>query len=176
MSQKLRQKFYCFEEEIFEQYSQISKISKHVTKSIHEARIFVKPKHIGQRESKLEKNVLNINLSAMRWSNWNVHDEIFEKIRDNYYSICYATHNSLDEIQDFITYLKPKKVYLNVIPRVIKDRLDMFQRLREIQSNYMELSDNEEEEKPKFSKKFSFKRTNDSLEPSESQRSKKSKI
>lgn len=159
LGQNLGQKFYCFEDEVYEQYSQISEISKHVTKNHYEARIFVNPKYLGQ--NKTERNVLSLNLSAMFWKNWDGQSSIVQKIREDYYRVCYATHMSLEEIEEFLNYLKPKKVYLNVIPNSTNAKREMFKRLKEIQSNFMIPSDAEkdiEDEKIKFTKKSSFKR------------------
>jgi hypothetical protein len=156
MSQKLGHKFYCYEQEIHEQYSQISEICKYTANNIYQARIFVKPKYVRLPEEKEDKNALRINLSAMCWANWNGSDEIVKKVSENYFRVCYATHNSREEIEDFLKYLKPKKIYFNVLPKSVKDQLEIKQMIREIQSTYMELDD--EGEKPK--KKFSFRRKN----------------
>lgn len=151
MSQKLGKKFYCLEEEVYEDYSRISEISNYVTKNIHEARIFVKPKYIN-RIIPEERNVMNIFLSAMFWENYDGRGEIAKMMRKDCYRICYATHNSFEEIRDFLLYLRPKKIYPNVMPGTIKERYEMQARIREIQKSYMD----DEQEKPK--KKFSFKR------------------
>lgn len=173
MSQFLRQKFYCFEEEIYEQYSQIAEISKYITKNDNEARIFVKPKFVDRSIPK-QKNICTIHLSAMFWENWNKDKNIVMKVRDDLYRIPYATHNSFEEIRDFLLYLKPKKIYLNVLPTDIKERYEMDKLKREIQQTYMDFSDNEEMG-TKLSRKFSFKRTNDTYLNENNIKNKKSK-
>lgn len=91
----------------------------------------------------------------MIWQEWGSRDEFVKVLRKDCYRVCYATHNSYEEIRDFLLYLKPKKIHPNVVPSVTKERYEMQARIREIQKTYMDLSD-DEEVKPK--KKFSFKR------------------
>lgn len=157
------EKVYVLEEEVREQYLQISEINNCITKDLLNARIFFKPKYLQKTIPSIEKperNVLVINLSAMYWTNYDgASRSIVEKIRNDYIRVCYATHNSLEEIKDFLTYLKPKKVNLNVIPTNVKEKFEMFKQLREIQKMYMTMRDDEDEEQPvNVKKRYSFKR------------------
>ena len=155
MSQRLKLKFYCEEEEAFEQYSQISEIHKYVTNDKYQARIVYKPKYVGK--SVPQKNVLYLNLSAMQWSNWDENSTIVQKVRDDYFKICYATHNSSSELFDFVTYLKPKRIHLNVLPKSFKERQEMKSLMKKMQKCYMEVSD-DEAENCNLTKNVSFKR------------------
>lgn len=161
VSEHFNEKIYVCEEETYEQYSQISKINGCVTRDLLNARIFLKPKFLSRGASKasIEKNVLSLNLSAMYWENWNG-KSVIEKLSNHYFRVLYATHSSLEEITDFLTYLKPKKVNLNVLPENPREKLEMLRRLRDIQKKYMPMpeEDHEEENETTVKRKFSFKR------------------
>lgn len=156
VSKFFKEKIYVCEEEVYQQYSQISEINNCITRDLLNSRIFLKPKYIPTNiiADENTRNVLNLNISAMFWANWQDGDLIINKIKDNYYRVCYATHNSLDEISDFLTYLKPKKVYLNVLPNNQKEKIEMLSLLKSIEKNYK----GEHADNGKLTKRFSFKR------------------
>ena len=159
VSKHFNEKIYVCEEETYEQYSQISEINGCITRDMLNARIFLKPKFLSRGTSKAEKNVLSLNLSAMYWVNWNG-KSVIDKMSDHCFRVLYATHSSLEEITDFLTYLKPKKVNLNVIPENPREKLEMLRRLSDIQKKYMPMpeEDHEEENEQTVKRIFSFKR------------------
>lgn len=156
---RLGEKIFVHEKEVYEQYSQISEINSILHHDILNARVFLKTKYAAQKQTAInERNILDINFSAMYFENWREGHPFSEKIRNNFIRICYATHNSLEEIQNFLTYLQPKKVYLNVVPAQAHEKMKMFDELKKIERIYKKLDD-EEVEKPKtVERKFSFKR------------------
>lgn len=56
-----------------------------------------------------------IKISAMAWINLQAHDDICRKDSENFIRVCYSNHPSYNELKDFLMYLHPKKVELNVI-------------------------------------------------------------
>lgn len=53
------------------------------------------------------------------------------------FRVCYATHNSFNEIEKFLLFLQPNKVYLNVVPENARERLEMYAQLATIQRQYL---------------------------------------
>lgn len=156
---RLKSVVYIHESEVYEEYSFISDLEKCITKHSKNARIFVKPTYLNFK-SEDGRNFLNIWLSAMFWKNWN--GGPFElKTSDNSYRVCYATHNSYREIYDFLSYLKPKKIRLNVLPPDEEEKRKMINLIDSIQQNYSKANHGEEEPSDKIeTRKFSFKKIN----------------
>lgn len=63
---------------------------------------------------KKSQNVRIIKPSAFIWTNWNCGNEIINKDKE-VYRVCYSNHSGYNEIQDFIKYLQPKRIELNVV-------------------------------------------------------------
>ncbi|CRL03060.1 CLUMA_CG016399, isoform A [Clunio marinus] len=137
---KLKMKTLIHEAEIFEQYLRIPQIASSVTMDHQETRISLKPKFVSslfQENTKGTDNVLNLHLSAMFWSNWDG-GSFVRKISENSFRVCYATHNSFNEIKDFVLSVKPKEVYLNVMPNSFEERNIMLKQLDMIKSQYLQ--------------------------------------
>lgn len=84
-----------------------------------------------------EEYIRIIRPTATRWTNWKENKIIYEGNHcDNIYYVCYATHASYLEIQDFLKYLKPKIVKLNVIPSNSDQRNEMENYLQQIVDGY----------------------------------------
>lgn len=54
----------------------------------------------------------------------------------NVHFVCYSNHSSYEEINDLLTYLKPKNVQLNVVPRTSDGKSDMQACLQAIMKKY----------------------------------------
>lgn len=85
-----------------------------------------------------EKHIRIIRPTAMKWRNLkkndtihSAHDEI-----DNVYFVCYSNHSSYDEIKFLIQYIQPKSVKLNVVPKTIFQRNEMYKLLDTIIDDY----------------------------------------
>lgn len=161
LSSKLNEKTYIEESEVFNQvYLLVSRLDSCVTMNKEKARIFLKPTFITSSLIPEKNDVfLNLQLSAMYWANWS-HGSFVKKTGENSFRVCYATHSSLSEITSFLSYIKPKKVYLNVLP-VGVERIEMLNQLEVIQRQYSK-GENINKDQPEGSlstkRKFSFKR------------------
>ncbi|XP_063710046.1 protein artemis-like [Culicoides brevitarsis] len=62
--------------------------------------------------------VRTIRVSAMIWQNWDRSKSFVQKDEklNEFYRVCYSNHASLSEIRDLLRFLRPKEVFLNVIP------------------------------------------------------------
>jgi len=182
LSTKLNEKICILESEVYDQYSMISLIESCVTMDQHKARIILKPTYLNALDQRDENDIiLNLTLSAMFWTNW-CGGSFVRKMAHNSLRVCYATHNSFQEIRDFLMFLMPKKVYLNVLPAAPKERLEMLEQLASIQMEYLGNEPKAEEENTKeVPKKFSFKRlraasSNKQVEPNSSHDKKLKKL
>lgn len=154
---KLREKIYIVEPELYEQYSLISHMDSCVVNSYRNARIHLRQTYIKETcEANDDDIVLSIHLSAMYWANWEC-GPFVRKISGNACRVCFATHNSLSEIRDFLAFLKPKNVYLNVVPSNITQRNEMLNLLADIQRQY-NVDESKPVEQTTVPKKFSFDR------------------
>lgn len=144
LSKKLNEKIHIHEHDVYEEYSLISSLDACVTTNSQAARIFLRPTYLKVNQIKPDEreNFLNLQLSAMFWANWNG-GSFVQKTDRNSYRVCYATHSSYNEIRDFLLYLKPRKVYLNVLPADCEERLQMLQQLNLIQQHYFKTQDEE---------------------------------
>lgn len=154
----MNEKIYVCEQEVFDQYLSISQLESCVTMTQRNARIFLKPNFV---TSNVELNddhvVMTLQLSAMFWANWKPQSPFVLKTNDKSFRVCYATHNSFNEIRDFLLFLKPRKVNLNVEPENASAKLEMFEQLKKIQQVYQSEEQNAES-KVDPPRKFSFKR------------------
>lgn len=172
LSTKLNEKIFIHEAEVFEQYSSISRLCACVTANERQARIFLKPTFVSSTLKFDEKDVMNLQLSAMFWKNWKRGTPFVLKTDKQSYRICYATHNSFNEIRDFLLFIKPKKIHLNVVPENADQKREMFKQLEAIKKLYLK-EEKLEEEKPK---RFTFKRLRSRSHREASKAAKKLKI
>lgn len=154
LSSKLNEKIFIHEADVYEQYSAISRLDACVTNYERKARIFLKPTFVASTLKFDEREVMNLQLSAMFWTNWKRGAPFVLKTAKRSYRVCYATHNSFSEIRDFLLFIKPKKVHLNVLPGNALQKQEMFRQLKAIQNQYLE----EEKKEVETPKKFTFKR------------------
>lgn len=99
-------------EKKFAQYETIEDIAKLVTMDPTNAKF-----HVDNCGCSLPpERVKNIRPSAMRFTMRPTETSIVEDSR-NLTRVCYSTHASGEEIRDFVEYLKPKKLYPNVVPK-----------------------------------------------------------
>jgi hypothetical protein len=155
LSSKLSEKIFIHENDVFDQYSAISRLNACVTTNERKARIFLKPTFVTSTlKFDDQDEVLSLQLSAMFWANWKRGAPFSLETKKNSYRVCYATHNSLAEIRDFLTFLQPRKVHLNVVPESVEQKKEMLKQLKSIQDSYSEKETQAAEPK----KKFSFKR------------------
>ncbi|KAJ6622380.1 Protein artemis [Pseudolycoriella hygida] len=57
-----------------------------------------------------------IKPTAMIWKEWQHSLDIVKKEEHENIRVCYSNHSSMSEIRDFLIYLQPKNVELNVVP------------------------------------------------------------
>lgn len=137
-------------------YNWISELGRCLSSTETNSRISLRLKARGFGREEIKSNVLNIKLTAMFWSNWKKGESFICKEDDSNIRICYATHSSFSEIHDFLTYLKPKKVYLNVIPTDFVERHEMMRNLAKIEETYHKTETPHNCDVPR--KRFTFKR------------------
>lgn len=156
LSAKLKEKIFICEPEVFNQYLMIPQLQPCVTTDLQSSRIILKPKFVS--DDKLQctpsDDSLRVQLSAMFWVNWDG-GPLVRKTARRSYRVCYATHCSFNEIRDFLTFLKPKSVHLNVLPANHQEKQEMLQELQVIQKSFMPT---EENLVSNDIKKFTFKR------------------
>lgn len=175
INRKLGEKICIIEPELYEQYSLISELDSCVTNNQKSAKIHLRQTYITDSiDFKKTDTVLTIHLSAMYWLNW-TGGSFVEKTSDNSYRVCFATHNSLNEIRDFLVYLKPKNVFLNVVPSNSSERNEMMKVLSDIQRQYR-VDDVKPVEEAVVMKRFSFKRIRSLTSQKVSSKAKKQKI
>jgi DNA repair metallo-beta-lactamase len=153
LSEKLNEKIYVCEREVFDQYLSISRLESCVTMSQPNARIFLTRNFVNS-DIKLDSGdvVMKLQLSAMFWTNWSGGNFVLETHK-NSFRVCYATHNSYNEIRDFLLFMKPATVHLNVEPKDSNELQEMLSLLDKIQKEYQPSAVIEEIVEPK---KFSF--------------------
>lgn len=84
-------------------------------------------------------SVMVIKPSAMVWGGWNKSKKIVERVNGMMYRVCYSSHASYAEIKEFLLYLKPKQVKLNVVPEHEERKAEMLNNLVEIMKEYQRL-------------------------------------
>lgn len=73
-----------------------------------------------------------IKPTAMIWKEWEESFDLVHKEPNERFRVCYSNHCSRTEIRDFLTYLKPKNVQLNVMPTNSLKKQEMLDELDEI--------------------------------------------
>lgn len=169
----LKQRTCIPEAEVYEQYQTISNLDNCVTNDAIRTQIVLTPKYLKTIPGKPKtdpKLILTIKLSAWFWTNWNEKKPFVSTINTNTVRICYATHSSYNELKAFLLFLKPSKVFLNVIPTNSDEKREMFNELKEVQDLYLEKT------KQKLTtKKSCFKRLLSGLSESSNQPEKRPK-
>lgn len=103
------------------------------------------------------KEIRTIRPTAMFWTKWKPSCDIVRST-GNTFRVCYSSHSSFRELKDFIDYLKPQKVELNVVPAKAEDRAEMYSILRKmVLGDKPEVPENGEKEE---FEKISFKNIN----------------
>lgn len=136
LNARLKEKIFISEPDVYAQYVAISLLHCCVTANPQASRIFLKPTYISEANQYESSEVLTIHLSAMFWTNWDG-GSFVRKVAKNSYRVCYATHNSLSELSDFLLFLKPKQVHLNVLPINPIEKSEMLEQLASIQNKYL---------------------------------------
>ncbi|CAO1327886.1 unnamed protein product [Diamesa tonsa] len=167
----LKQRIYIPEEEVYQQYLTISNLDNCVTNKELESQIILTPKYLKNISEKPKTDlVLNIKLSAWFWTKWSEKKPFVSSIDTNNVRVCYATHSSYDELKAFLLFLKPSKVFLNVIPESSDEKRDMINELQHIQNLYKE-----KDPEKLTTKKSCFKRLLSNLTENSNQPEKRSK-
>lgn len=149
---ELKEQIYINEQQVFELYSIISDLTTCVTSDKLKARISLKPSFMANEISE-DSNTLTIQLSAMYWKNWMKGTDFSTKIEGkNLIRVCYATHNSCSELEDFVTFLEPKCINATVIPNNFTEKELMMALIRRMYKKFVR------EQEPEKKKKFTFKR------------------
>lgn len=73
-----------------------------------------------------------IKPTAMIWTDWTKNTDLVKKEPNEHFRVCYSNHSSYMEIRDFLEYLHPKDVELNVIPTDAVRKKQMMDELAEI--------------------------------------------
>lgn len=73
-----------------------------------------------------------IKPTAMIWREWEESMEIFKEESGEHFRVCYSNHCSMSEIRDFLVYLQPKNVELNVVPTDALKKQKMMDAVSEI--------------------------------------------
>ena len=165
----LNQRIYIPEGEVYQQYLTISSLDNCVTNKELNSQIILTPKYL-KNHPKTDL-VLNIKLSAWFWINWNEKKPFVSSIDKNNVRVCYATHSSYDELKAFLLFLKPTKVFLNVIPTNSDEKREMIQEIQDIQNSYKE-----KDPEKLTTKKSCFKRLLSNLTQNSNQPEKRSKV
>lgn len=124
LAQNLNKKIHVFSD-VFDVYSRMDVLKDYVTNicentSVH-ACVSKKKNSTNRKNSNVslenrtdvkKKNILTIIPSAIRWTNENnskkiKRDQNFEQT----INVCYSTHASYNELETFILYFKPKKIF-----------------------------------------------------------------
>lgn len=70
-----------------------------------------------------------IKPTAMVWREWSESMEFVKREANEIVRVCYSNHSSMSEIHDFLNYLQPKNVELNVVPADSIKRQEMLDAL-----------------------------------------------
>lgn len=138
LNKTLKQGIYIPEAKVYEQYLTISNLDNCVTNDAL-SQIILTPKYLSTiPEKQKDELVLTLQLSAWFWTNWNEKKPFVSSINANSIRVCYATHCSYNELKAFLVFLKPTKVFLNVIPTNSDEKREMMQELQNIQKLYID--------------------------------------
>lgn len=84
-----------------------------------------KNKGLKTRPDVKDNNILTIIISTMKWADKDTTKIIeWDKLRERTINVCYSTHASYEELESFILYFKPKKIYPCVWHEKVQESLD----------------------------------------------------
>lgn len=88
--------------------------------------------------------------STLYWEGKNMDSDCMEIGKDGRYRVCYSCHASLEEIEEFLSFLKPVEVEPCVVPSFLREKEEMFELLEKVMSTYQTSSLMEDEESKLF--------------------------
>ncbi|KAB0793928.1 hypothetical protein PPYR_13548 [Photinus pyralis] len=88
--------------------------------------------------------------STLYWKNRNTDSDCIEIGETGCYRVCYSCHASLEEIEEFLSFLKPVEVEPCVVPSSPREKEEMFDLLEKVMSTYQSRRLEEEEESKLF--------------------------
>ncbi|KAI4460431.1 dna cross-link repair protein pso2/snm1-related [Holotrichia oblita] len=80
--------------------------------------------------------ICEIKITAMIWTHYQPGDSVVSYEGGNFYRVCASYHPSYNEINDFINYLKPKRIIACVFPQKPDEQIKMLGLLKEMTRNY----------------------------------------
>lgn len=128
------------------QYKFIPELDNCVTDVLEGCQIFVASHENISYMYKTTKMIKCLKPTAMYWRQWSLDNEISEDDRYKGIRVCYSSHSSYSEIRDILLYLKPSKIYLNVLPDADCEEKKMLREVRNIQKEYLGYASEEEKE------------------------------
>lgn len=95
--------------------------------------------------NKDEKYIRVIKPTAFVWQNWKLTEPIheYDSVK-KWWRVCYSNHSSYNEIRDFILYLKPKEIKLNVEPESAEKLCEYRKSVQDIMKSYANRNDDDE--------------------------------
>lgn len=122
IGKRLKSKIHINEEEM-EKYRYIPELDDIFTTNTKKSRIHACFDYHNKNGKKLTCNpeldpsiIRAIKPTAMIWREWEESSDFVKIEANDNVRVCYSNHSSLSEIRDFLIYLKPKNVELNVVP------------------------------------------------------------
>ncbi|XP_055843298.1 protein artemis-like [Episyrphus balteatus] len=117
IEQKLGQKIYVNEKQ-WQKYVYLPAMDHCISPDASKCRIFTKFKGFyGTYPDYPLKKLRVIKPSAMFWKDWKRGEPIVMQVGDkNEYRVAYSNHCSCLELKQFLEFIKPKRVSLNVVP------------------------------------------------------------
>lgn len=158
INKKFKEKVYIHEEAVYEQYLVVSELSSCVTRDVLNSRISLKPSFVFDTNGKTaDKNTLTIKLSAMYWKNWNK-ESPFECTNEakKVVRVCYATHNSCTELENFVKFLEPKSIHPTVMPDNFNDKEIMNTIIRNMIKSFKNNVEIDPKPKRRFKRLYEF--------------------
>ncbi|XP_058834764.1 protein artemis-like [Topomyia yanbarensis] len=127
LSRQLKQKVHVQQKE-WQQYRYLACLDESITPDSSAARIHAClgtsfRQDVGKLPCKPEldcnRHVRVIRPSALRWQKLAVGDPYWKRLRKDReeYAVCYSNHASYEELEDFLRYLRPKRVIFCVLPK-----------------------------------------------------------
>lgn len=115
IGRKLKQKIYVANEQL-EKYIFFPDMDQCISSDLKECNIFSLQKHEKTMFGSFHYRI--IQPSALFWKNWTRGQPICKEEHKNTIRVAYSSHSSYTELKDFIEFVKPKKVQLNVVSKM----------------------------------------------------------
>lgn len=132
---------------VYESYYCISDIADFITNNPQATRIHACGKKFDRSGLKccnniLESDILTIVPSALKWKgkDASVIGE-WDDIRERTFNVCYSMHASCKELEEFIQYFNPQKIYACVCPE--EQKLEIYHSLNDIKSKINKRKEND---------------------------------